>query len=1019
MACILLGHDPDICERGLLRLKRLTAKLILMAVLPALWLGSAALASASTVRDVRLGLHPDHTRVVVDLSGAFTYRLEKPLPRLVLLYLRGAELGLGAKSLSKTGGRVAAIQALPNESGTTLRIALTEPSRVTTNTWADSGRLILDFGPLEAADNGPAGPGNKPSSVNKPEPRQTPPEQTPEADQAEQAQKTGQAEQAEQTEQTAQAREPEPRPREEQPDPPKAAPELEPAKRAEGAGSKEKAAEAAPVPRPKDALGFFLAAQETEMPVPPDQFEEQEAGPREEGKETGAGPGAGTEVTKKIAAQPQEAEPAQVPVASPTPDEPSTTLGLTRRIKPQESIDSGPVVMEEEHPEEAVKPSQVAEKARQLAERTQAGAGVDPTTKKLFESALEHYNQARYEEALQLFEEAEALSPNSNIGEKALFYQADSLFKMYQATGFPTFERVEAAYQKAIGAFPDSPEISRALLRMGIVNYDTGNADKAKGYINILLTEHPKAEESVEAKVYLARLYLDDNKPQQAIRLLREVISAHPDSPQVKTALWYLGRVLFEVGRFQESYERLTALNRGWPDFYIEEPMLLYYLGETAFRLDKLEEARDHLFRVTNIAPEISNLDLIFTRLGETYRLRNDYQKAAVLYTETQRRFPDTDGALISRIRLAETKDEEQGKAPKLDMVLGIELSPSAVKTYQSIIDKYPDRPVAQLAMLKLGALHYRDKKYLEAFNILKDLLLKYPDTEFYRDAAFALRQSFDQRMKQLAAKKDTLQLLSFYDSFKDNLPEELKVKYAHLLGDAYFDLKLYDKAKGFYEEALKAGLKDPAVELNLAMALFQMGEEGPAEEAFGTFVQKYPAHGKIGMINLYRGQALLRLNRPKEAIEAFEKVLTKGPESADYLPALGFLAETRIKTGQPELAVEVLAKALPRIPEKNEGKGRLSILLGEALLAAGRAKEAVAVLAKALQDKPLDDQHAGSYYRLGLAYLEAGRMDKAREILNKVAESGGPFWSKLAGNRLAVADLSVRLSARGQEEAQ
>ena len=92
---------------------------------------------------------------------------------------------------------------------------------------------------------------------------------------------------------------------------------------------------------------------------------------------------------------------------------------------------------------------------------------------------------------------------------------------------------------------------------------------------------------------------------------------------------------------------------------------------------------------------------------------------------------------------------------------------------------------------------------------------------------------------------------------------------------------------------------------------------------------------------------------------------------------------------------------------------------MGEALLAAGRAKEAAAVLAKALQDKPLDDQHAGSYYRLGLAYLEAGRMDKAREILNKVAESGGSFWSKLAGNRLAVADLSIRLSARRQEEAQ
>ncbi len=390
-----------------------------------------------------------------------------------------------------------------------------------------------------------------------------------------------------------------------------------------------------------------------------------------------------------------------------------------------------------------------------------------------------------------------------------------------------------------------------------------------------------------------------------------------------------------------------------------------------------------------------------------------------MLYTETQRRFPDSDGALISRIRLAENKNEEQGKAPKLDKVLGIELSPSAVKTYKSIIDKYPDRQVAQLAMLKLGALHYRDKKYQEAFDVLKDLLIKHPGTEFYRDAAFALRQSFDQRMKQLAAKKDTFQLLSFYDSFKDNLPQELKTKYAHLLGDAYFDLKLYDKAREHYREAVKGGRKDPGVELNLALSLFHLGENGPAEEAFRAYARNYPAHGKLAMINLYQGQALLALNRPQEAVQAFEKVLGKGRESRYFVPALALLAETRVKTDKPELAVEVLAKALPRIPAANKERNRLSILLGEALLASGRAKDAEIVLAKALQDIPLDDQHAGSYYRLGLAYLEAGRMEKAREVLNKVAGSGDPFWAKMAGNRLAVADLSVRLSARRQVEDQ
>ena len=414
----------------------------------------------------------------------------------------------------------------------------------------------------------------------------------------------------------------------------------------------------------------------------------------------------------------------------------------------------------------------MADRAKRLADKAQAGLADDKATSKaIFEKGIEYFNQARYEEALQQFEDAEALSPDSSIGERALFYQADSLFKLYKQTGFPTFERVEEAYQKAVGAFPESPEVSRALLRMGVVNYEIGNADKARGYINLLLKDYPKAEETVEAKVYLARLFLDENKPQQGIRLLREVISGDPDSPHVKTALWYLGRVLFEVGRYVEAFQRFTALNNGWPEFYIQEPMLNYYLGETAFRLDKLDEARDYLFRVANISPEISNLDLILTRIGETFRLQKNYKKAAVLYTEAQRRFPDSDGALIARIRLAENRNEEQGKAPKLDKVLGIELSPSASKAYQAIMDKYPERPVAQLAMLKLGALHYQNKDYEKAFRILKELLVKHPGTEFYRDAAFALRQSFDQRMKQLAEKRETFRLISFTTPLRTTFP--------------------------------------------------------------------------------------------------------------------------------------------------------------------------------------------------------------------------------------------------------
>ena len=965
-------------------LKRLLKTMVLL-------IGAAALASllpahvsASTVRNVRLGLHPDHTRLVVDLSGPFTYRLDNPDRKQVRLFFKDADLRTGTRAQALNGGVVQGVRISRNANGVTINISLNTPSRANTFTWSDANRLIVELKPRPE----PKVDAPKPEEEERPAEQAKAgkgPAQFPEKA-AEQPQKPAVA--------TTQKEEPLP-----------------------GPATKPK--------QPGSAMGFFLSAQETKSPglemlAEEDTGKAREKSVKAQAAEEKAEPTSGVEVTRKIEPPAGLPEPKQESAAGAAPDEPPTTLGLTMRVKPKADQESGPVLMEERPATEKVKPGQVADKARELADKTQViPKGDVATSKTIFDQGIEYFNQARYEEALQRFQNAEALSPNSSVGERALFYQADTLYKMYKQTGFPPFDQVEGAYQKAVGAFPDSTEVSRALLRMGVVNYETGNADKAKGYINLLLKEHPKAEEAVEAKVYLARLFLDENKPQQGIRLLREVVAEHPDSPQVKTALWYLGRILFEVGRYVEAFQRLTALNNGWPEFYLKEPMLNYYLGETAFRLDKLDEAREYLFKVANISPEISNMDLILTRIGETYRLQKNYKKAAVLYTEAQRRFPDSDGALIARIRLAENKGEEQGKAPKLDKVLGIELSPSASKTYQAIIDKYPERPVAQLAMLKLGALHYQNKEYEKAFEILKKLLTVYPDTEFYRDAAFALRQSFDQRMKQLAEKKETLKLISFYDSFKDNLPRELRSKYADLLGGAYFDLKLYDKAKELYQEAIKAGKKDPGVELNLALSHFQLGENQEAEAAFDAFVKAYPAHGKVNMINLYRGQVLVDLNRPEEAVAPLEKVLARGSDSRYFLPAVTLLAQTRMKMGKPDLAVEMLKGVLPKLGNQLEEQKALSILLGESLLADGRPKEAAEVLAKALQDVPLDAGHAGAYYRLGLAYLEAGKMKEAREVLNKVAGSPEQFWAKMAANRLSVADLSVQLSARQKVEEQ
>lgn len=1051
------------------------------------------------VSDIRVGLHPDHTRLVVDLDGPFSYRLEKPSSTRLLLVLTGARLKAGSKVNLAGRGVVTDLAAENSRGGVSILVNLTGPARINTFTWLDAHRLVVELSPKPGEPEPEKSPAETqanpvvPVEQTSPEPRPEQTETTPPAeteDQPETGLSTTNGAIAEPPDQTREA------PVTEEPEPartgritepePLTGIEIRPPQVVSGEAELKRLAaarEKKPVKAhllepsqpgpptttntaggkisPEDALGHFLVGQKVVLPKPqkvttrPEPKKEPVETTEEETSrlvESGPSPApeAQGEVSGRIALPQPEALPREEeePLSKPIEEQPPTTLGLTARIdsnqgrpgskqsgfvldseteeEPQPGrveapIKSGPVVEEkiETRPGDE-RPGKAADKAQKILAETEPEEPQVLSQAELnseqaegyIREGLAQFKEGNYNDALILFEDAESLAPESATAEKALFYQGHSKYMLNKDTGYPPFDEVELAYQKAIGAFPRSQEVVKALLRMGVVNYDTGHGAKARGFFNIVINEHGQTPEAVEAKVYLARLFLDERRPQPAIRLLREVISKHPDSPGVKPALWYLGRVLFEIGRYVEGYQRLTTLLKGWPDFVYAEPMLLYYLGETAFRLDKMEEARGYLYRMINIAPEMGNQDIMLTRIGETFRLEKDYKQAAVLYTQAEKRFPETDGGLIAKIRLAETKGQKQGKAPTMDKVLGIETFVSAEKTYRGIMKKYPERPVAELAMLKLGALQYHQKKYQESFETLKALLLKYPGTDFYQDAVFALRQSFDRRMNQLAFKRDAVKLIEFYESFKDNLPGEIRSRYSLILGEAYFDLKLYAQAEIYFRDAARESPKDPKVMLGRALSEYHEGRYEPAAASMTRFLAAYPAHGRANLVRLLRGQALLFENQFEAAAKAFREAAEKGQDGPEYWPAIGYLAETQMAMGQHNQAIALLRKNLAVAPKKLPERQRLSILLGEALFATAKYQEAVQTLAQALHKSEVKGELLGGWYKLGQAQIAVGNMEEARQIMNNIVNSGDQFWAGLARDRLAVAELSRKMAA-------
>ena len=932
-------------------------------------------AEGRQVTDLRLGRHSDHTRLVIDLTDRFTYRLSRPSPDKAVIYFSGARLKRGPVLVRSGLDLVARARAVERDGGVAVEIDLNGPGTVKPFAWESANRLVLEIKPDRA--------GRAARSIA----RIAPPKAVKPARNAEPAGDRAPARADRPAEENAPAAastqyplkttakrtvSPSVGPKVAEPAEPKIA---EPVVRAEKpAGPKGSATDSR-------TLGLFMDSQPVRAP---------------------AG------LIRIGGRKPETAPPAKAEIDSPRKIgggiEKPGLKALDDKVADQAG--SSAVTQNLTSPRRP-KIKDVVDQAKALAEDVITET-MDPEEAafKLLTAAKEDMAQDRFQQAEARLNKAAELSPNSDYGKEAFYLRADALFRLNQATGQPPFQVVENAYQKALGADPANPAAAAALFRMGLVNFQGQNLDKAKGYFGLVLSDHADSPVVGVTKLYLARTMLLETRVQPAVRMLREVVEKGGKSDVVRDALWYLGRALFEVGRYAEAYLRLGALRDGWPKFKLRNPSLYYYLGETAFRLDKLKEAQDHLFWVVNVDPAVENRDLIMARLGDIYIQRNKAYKAVALYTEAERLFPDSDGALIAKLRLAEIEGEADKTAKKLAKVFNIQTYGSAVKTYKKIMESYGDRPVAQLAMLKLGAWHYSQSDYLKAYEILDEMLEKYPQSEFYKDAVFALRQSFGKQIHKYHDEKKASALLEFWDAHKNRVPSQLRSPLLSLVGDAYLRLGIYGEAAIYLEDSINRGEGKAGAFVNLGECYYQMRNWEKAAEIMARFFNDYPQSPKIPDVAYQRGVSLIHLGRYGEAIGDLKRAMRR--DGSKRMEAATMLAEAMIKADRPAEAVPVLLNILSKTKEL-EAKRPVLAKLGTVYQAMGKFDQAAGALAQATAGLEPKGSNLGLFYQLGEVYLSAGRDKDGRAVLNQVAQSADSFWQKMALDRLAVADAGSR----------
>lgn len=371
------------------------------------------------------------------------------------------------------------------------------------------------------------------------------------------------------------------------------------------------------------------------------------------------------------------------------------------------------------------------------------------------------------------------------------------------------------------------------------------------------------------------------------------------------------GRIFLLLGNFPEAQIAFESALKSKP----KAPTLLTGLAEVLSKTGETAAAKDLLENAIQIAPD--DADAHF-QLG-------------LLYVETGY-FEDA----IAHLDIAATAMPEDS-APltlKARALMGSQNLSQAEAVFLAALTRNPRDPEAHYF---LSELYFETGAVMKALASLETLLTLMPDHQ----------------------------------------------KAIHTLGFTYFQLSRFKEALPFLEKEQTQNPTNTELQLQIAICLTETGDSPSAIRMLDTLLQNTPAD-----VSLFcaKGMAQLKAKTYKEAMETFKQASKTDP--AHYLP-FHYMGMLFLETKRYDDAIKAYSKALSIDPENHD----LHVALGSCFLATQRSEEAIVSFKKA---ESISTQSL-SKLLLGRALLDAGKNQESDAIFNACIQENPDIKAQVA----------------------
>ncbi|MCP4022085.1 MAG: tetratricopeptide repeat protein, partial [Desulfobacteraceae bacterium] len=237
--------------------------------------------------------------------------------------------------------------------------------------------------------------------------------------------------------------------------------------------------------------------------------------------------------------------------------------------------------------------------------------------------------------------------------EQAYYLRAYAFFMGTEPEDFVRLIKADTLFQEALVSYPKSDLAPFAYASLGLIHTQLRNSAIAEGYYNIVKQGYAEYPGMPEIMYHLARIYDDSGYNDKALRYYKTVFEDPIRNAYIPDAGIGYGKALFDKKQYIDSLAILDwVINTNASKVY-DSPELLLYMGNAHFEVGHNKLARETLTRLLNLFPGIDKKDTILSRIGDSYGMDNNVEKAKKIYEYVIDKYPDGEGFIISSIGIA------------------------------------------------------------------------------------------------------------------------------------------------------------------------------------------------------------------------------------------------------------------------------------------------------------------------------------------------------------------------------